>query len=92
MPGDRSSDFGYLALIQVQWVAYRIPAAATGATVATSGRPLVAPGQTGPYQDQSGAQVLWQGDEPSAGTSETAVVSYSLRPEPSVRAPTRSTR
>ncbi len=80
VPGDRNSDFGYLALIQVQWVAYRIPAAATEATVSTSGKPLVAPGQTGPYQDQSGAQVLWQGTSLSPGARETAVVSYSLPP------------
>ncbi len=80
VPGDRTTDFEYLALIQSQWVAYRIPDTATAATVETSGKPRVPPGRTGPYRDDSGGQVMWQGTSLVPGASERVVVTYDLPP------------
>ena len=80
VPGDRTTDFEYLALIQSQWVAYRIPGSATEATISTSGKPRVPPDKIGPYRDGSGGQVMWQGTSLPPGAHETVAVTYRLPP------------
>ncbi len=77
--GDPTTNYGYLALVFTQQVAYRIPATATNATVSTPA-PLVAAGQTGPYPDDVGAQVMWQGQNLSPGQSMATTVTYELPP------------
>lgn len=92
VPGDRTTDFEYLALIQSQWVAYRLPGNATAATVETSGAPRVPPDKTGPYHDGSGGQVMWQGTSLAPGASEQVMLTYRLPPGTFGAGDTRSYR
>lgn len=77
--GDPDTNRGYLALIFRQRVAYRIPQAATQARVTVDQGPgLVRSGRTGPFTDDSGAQVLWQGQDIPPGKSRSVSVTYNL--------------
>lgn len=79
LPGDRTTNRGYLALIFRQRVALRIPERAEGPRVAVGeGEGLVLDGQTGPYPDDTGAQVLWQGMDIPAGRTRTLITDYDL--------------
>lgn len=79
LAGDRESYRGYLALILRQRVAFRIPQAATKPGVRVVGaNPIVPEAGVGPYPDQSGAQVMWQGQDIPPGASSTTEVSYRL--------------
>ena len=46
----------------------------------TSGKALVAPSETGPFPDQSGGQVLWQGQDIPPGETRSTVMEYRLPP------------
>lgn len=77
--GDAGSSQGYLGLILLQRLAHRIPSAATAPNVAYGGaEPIVAADKTGPYPDEVGAQVLWQGGLQPPGSSVTQTVTYGL--------------
>ena len=79
LPGDPTSYKGYTALVFRQRVAFRIPQAATGASVSVMrGRELVPEAQSGPYSDDAGAKVLWQGQDIPPGQTRTTVVEYRL--------------
>lgn len=78
LPGDPTTHTGYLALIFRQRVAYRFPDVATHPEVSQSDRALIPASRQGPYEDQSGAQVMWLGqDIPPGGTSKV-VLRYRL--------------
>lgn len=81
LPGRSDSRKGYLALIFRQRVAYRLPMVADSASVrVTSGEPLVAPSETGPFPDQSGGQVMWQGQDIPPGQIRSTIMEYLLPP------------
>lgn len=79
LSGDPTTDKGYLALIFRQRVAYRFPATATASSVAVSPGPaLVGPTGTGPFADDVGGKVLWQGQDIAPHATTTTVIRYTL--------------
>ena len=81
LEGDPQSHRGYLALVFRQRVAFRIPDEAQNARVAVTGaRPLVGPLRTGPYPDEVGGRVLWQGQDIPPGLRGRTIVNYELPP------------
>ena len=79
LEGDEDSWAGYTALRARMRVAYRIPLSATDFEISTgTAIPLVKTGREGPYPDERGGQVLWQGHETAPGAATTVDVRYTL--------------
>lgn len=78
LAGDPESSRGYLALRARMRVAHRMPTGATGATLVQDAEPIVAEGRIGPYPDERGGVVLWQGHETPAGGTTTVILEYVL--------------
>jgi hypothetical protein len=79
LEGDPSTYRGYLALRARMRVAYRVPPTATDFRISTgTSIALVPPGRTGPFPDERGGQVLWQGHETPPGGATTVEMSYRL--------------
>ena len=79
LTGDQDAHKGYLALIFRQRAAFRMPANAMGTVIEVAGaRPLVAEGETGPFPDEVGGAVLWQGQDIRPGQTSTTTVRYTL--------------
>lgn len=79
LEGDATTYRGYLALIARLRVAHRLPPTATDAVIATgTAIPLVPPERIGPYPDERGGQVLWQGHDTAPGEATTVEVRYRL--------------
>jgi hypothetical protein len=77
--GDATTYRGYRALLARLRVAHRVPTAAQDLTISTgTARPLV-PGEfVGPYPDERGGKVLWQGHDTPPGETTTVEVRYRL--------------
>ncbi len=81
LAGDPDAYRGYLALIYRQRVAFRIPEAAQDPEVAVlGGGGIVVNSATGPYPDEVGGQVMWQGQDLRPGDQSQTVVTYTLPP------------
>lgn len=81
LAGDPTTHSGYLALIFRQRVAFRIPESATDAAIEVTGaRALVGAESTGPFPDDVGAQVLWQGQDIPPREASSTTVAYRLPP------------
>ncbi len=79
LEGDPTSYRGYTALGFRQRVAFRIPETSTDASArVTEGRALVPESASGPYSDDAGAKVVWQGQDIPPGQTRTTVVEYRL--------------
>ena len=79
LPGDPTTYRGYTALLARLRVAYRVPLAATELAVSTgTSIGLVRPSRTGPFPDERGGQVLWQGQDIPPGASTTVEIHYRL--------------
>ena len=79
LEGDPTSYAGYVALRARMRVAYRMPLAAISARITTGNSiSLVPVARTGPFPDDHGAQVLWQGHETPPGGTTTVVMEYTL--------------
>lgn len=81
LTGDPRTYRGYLALLARMRVAYRVPTDARGLDISTgSSAPLVPEGRTGPFPDDRGGEVLWQGYATPRGETSTVEMRYSLPP------------
>lgn len=70
---------GYLALRARMRVAYRLPLTATDTSISTGESvSLVREGRTGPFPDDRGGAVLWQGHETEPGGTTTVTMEYRL--------------
>ena len=70
---------GYLALRARMRVAHRVPLGAADLRITTGTTPgLTRPDRTGPFPDDRGGQVLWQGHETAPGAATTVTLSYRL--------------
>jgi Protein of unknown function (DUF4012) len=79
LEGDAATYRGYLALLARLRVAYRIPTTAVDPAVTVdTEQPLIAAGRVGPFPDERGGEVLWQGQDIPPGETVTAEVVYSL--------------
>jgi Protein of unknown function (DUF4012) len=79
LEGDPTSYAGYLALRARMRVAYRLPLAAVDPRITTGNSVSLVPvARTGPFPDDHGGQVLWQGHETDPGDTTTVVMEYSL--------------
>ena len=79
LEGDPTTYAGYLALRARMRVAYRLPLTATEARITTGNSVSLVPvARTGPFPDERGGQVLWQGHETAPGDTTTVVMEYSL--------------
>ena len=79
LEGDPTTYAGYLALRARMRVAYRLPLTATDAQITTGNSVSLVPvARTGPFPDERGGQVLWQGHETAPGDTTTVVMEYSL--------------
>ena len=79
LSGDPSTYRGYTALLARLRVAHRVPLAATDLSISTgTAIGLVRPSRIGPYPDERGGQVLWQGHDTPPGASTTVEVRYRL--------------
>ncbi len=79
LEGDASSYAGYLALRARMRVAYRLPVNASAHSVLTGNSVSLVPvARTGPFPDESGGAVLWQGHETDPGETTTVVMQYQL--------------
>jgi hypothetical protein len=79
LEGDPSTYRGYLALLARMRVAYRLPLAATDTGITTGNSVSLVPvARTGPFPDDNGGQVLWQGHETDPGDTTTVVMAYTL--------------
>ena len=79
LEGDPSTYAGYLALRARMRVAYRLPLTATNTRITTGNSVSLVPvARTGPFPDERGGQVLWQGHETEPGDTTTVVMEYSL--------------
>lgn len=85
--GDPTTWAGYTALRARMRVAYRVPLTATDVAVRVSRDPVDSsglpgsmpiPSATGPYPDDRGGQVLWQGHETAPRATTTVVLTYRL--------------
>jgi hypothetical protein len=60
-------------------VAYRLPLTATDTRITTGNSVSLVPvTRTGPFPDDQGGQVLWQGHETDPGDTTTVVMQYAL--------------
>lgn len=80
LPGQRQEWAGYLALVLRQRVALRIPATATDAVVEVTQGKALDPAFKGPYPDEVGGAVMWQGQEIPPGATSVTTLSYRLPP------------
>jgi hypothetical protein len=79
LEGDPTTYSGYLALRARMRVAYRLPLTATDTRITTGNSVALVPmARTGPFPDERGGQVLWQGHETAPGETTTVVMEYSL--------------
>lgn len=87
LSGDPTTWAGYTALRARMRVAYRIPSAALDPAIEVSEGPRdsaglpesqAIPSANGPYPDERGGKVIWQGHETAPGATTTAVLSYRL--------------
>ncbi len=79
LEGDPSTYRGYLALLARMRVAYRVPLSATDTRITTGNSVSLVPvARTGPFPDENGGQVLWQGHETDPGETTTVVMEYTL--------------
>jgi hypothetical protein len=79
LEGDPTTYAGYLALQARMRVAYRLPLTATDTQITTGNSVSLVPvARTGPFPDESGGQVLWQGHETDPGDTTTVVMTYTL--------------
>jgi hypothetical protein len=79
LEGDPTTYAGYLALRARMRVAYRLPLTATDAQITTGNSVSLVPvARTGPFPDERGGQVLWQGHETDPGDTTTVVMEYEL--------------
>ena len=79
LEGDPTTYRGYLALLSRIRVAYRIPTDAVDPAVTIDSQdPLIGRSRVGPYDDDRGGDVLWQGQDIAPGQTVTAQVDYSL--------------
>lgn len=79
LAGDPATYRGYLALRARMRVAYRVPLDATDFTISTGRAEALVPlDGTGPFPDDRGAQVLWQGHETAPGDVTTVEMRYTL--------------
>lgn len=79
LEGDPTTYRGYTALLARIRVAHRIPLTATDLRISTgTAIGLVKPAQVGPYPDDRGGQVLWQGQDIPPGTATTVEITYRL--------------
>lgn len=79
LAGDADAHEGYLALTFRQRAAFRIPATSIDANIIVDGsRALVGEDRTGPFPDDVGAAVLWQGQDIPPRESSTTTVRYTL--------------
>lgn len=79
LEGDPTTYAGYLALRARMRVAYRLPLTATDPRITTGNSVTLVPvARTGPFADDRGGQVLWQGHETAPGDTTTVVMEYSL--------------
>lgn len=79
LEGDPTTYAGYLALRARMRVAYRLPLTATDTRITTGNSVSLVPvTRTGPFPDDQGGQVLWQGHETAPGDTTTVVMEYSL--------------
>ncbi len=79
LEGDPTTYAGYLALRARMRVAYRLPLTAIGPRITTGNSVSLVPvARTGPFPDEHGGQVLWQGHETAPGDTTTVVMEYSL--------------
>ena len=92
LEGDPTTYAGYLALRARMRVAYRLPLTATDTRITTGNSVSLVPvTRTGPFPDERGGQVLWQGHETAPGDTTTVVMEYSLPPGTFSPGPTTST-
>ena len=79
LEGDPTTYRGYLALLARMRVAYRLPSSATDTRISTGNSVSLVPvARTGPFPDDSGGQVLWQGHETQPGDTTTVLMEYVL--------------
>jgi hypothetical protein len=79
LEGDPTTYAGYLALRARMRVAYRLPLTAVDPGITTGNSVSLVPvARTGPFPDDHGGQVLWQGHETDPGDTTTVVMEYSL--------------
>lgn len=79
LEGDATTYRGYLALLSRIRVAYRIPTDAVDPTITVdTADPLVGRTRVGPYDDDRGGDVLWQGQDIAPGQTVTAEIDYRL--------------
>ena len=77
LEGDPNTYAGYVALRARMRVAYRLPLAATVLSIVTGNSvSLVPAARTGPFPDDRGGKVLWQGHETDPGGTTTTVMEY----------------
>lgn len=77
--GNPDTWIGYSALQARLRVAHRVPLVAEGPTIATADPAALVPARgTGPFPDERGGQVLWQGHVIPQGQSAEVVVEYQL--------------
>ncbi|MCU0284458.1 MAG: DUF4012 domain-containing protein, partial [Candidatus Nanopelagicales bacterium] len=77
--GDATTYRGYRALLARLRVAHRVPTAAQDLTISTgTARPLVPGELVGPYPDERGGKVLWQGHDTPPGEFTSVEVRYRL--------------
>ncbi len=70
---------GYLALRARMRVAHRVPEAATDVRITVlDSDPLVAQGRTGPFLDDRGGLVMWQGHDTAPRETSTILLEYQL--------------
>ena len=79
LEGDPSTYAGYLALRARMRVAYRLPLSASAHSILTGNSVALVPvARTGPFPDERGGAVLWQGHETEPGETTTVVMEYQL--------------
>lgn len=79
LEGDPTTYRGYTALLARIRVAHRVPLTATDLRISTgTAIGLVKPSRVGPYPDDRGGQVLWQGQDIPPGTATTVEITYRL--------------
>lgn len=79
--GDPTTWEGYSALRARLRVAHRVPSSASNLRISTLDPSALVPRtRTGPFPDDRGGQVMWQGHEIPSGGSVTVEVGYTLPP------------
>ncbi len=79
LSGHVAKTHGYLALRARMRVAHRVPPSSTELSVSTGTTPgLVPVDRTGPFPDDRGGQVMWQGHETSPRDTTVVTLTYRL--------------